>query len=178
MNVDNVIISHISDSTKGSFVTLIHKICTVIKPKPIHICVQCGARSSRSRSRLANRECICPKEKDSLHQTPTPDTFSTAPYLTCVMNLLSCESGRSLGIDAITRFVTTSHDVPYFQKDCFLEAMTQGAEEGYFTENAGKYLLNGKQSPINADAAEDVSDINFGACADDIFNVEDQQEVT
>ena len=51
------------------------------------------------------------------------------------------------GIDAITRFVTTSHDVPNFQKDCLLEAMTQDVEEGYFTENAGQYLLNGKQSP-------------------------------
>ena len=115
MNTENVTISRNSDSTRGSFVTLIHKICTEIKPKPIHICVQCGARSSR-RTRLANRECKCPKEKDSLHPTPTPDT--------------------------------------------------------------GQYLLNGKQSPINADAAEDVSDINFGACADAIFNVEDQQEVT
>ena len=81
-------------------------------------------------------------------------------------------------MDASPRFVTTSHDVPNFQKDYLLEAMTQGVEEGYFTDNAGQYLLNGKQSPINADAAENVPDINFGACADDIFNVEDQQEVT
>ena len=117
-------------------------------------------------------------QKMSPHPTPTPDTFSTAPYVTDVIDLLSRESGRSLGIDAITRFVTTPHDVPNFRKDCLLEAMTQGVEEGYFTENAGQYLLNRKQSPINADAAEDVSDINFGACADDIFNVEDQQEVT
>ena len=56
--------------------------------------------------------------------------------------------------------------------------MTQGLKEGYFTDNAGQYSLNGKQSPTNADAAEDVSDINFGACADDNFNVEDQQDVT
>ena len=152
MNADNIIISHNNDRTKGSFLTLTHKICAEIKPKPIHICVQCGARSSRSRSRLANRECTCPKEKDSLHSTPTPDTFSTAPYLTCVINVLSRESDRSLGIDAITRFVTTSHDVPYFQKDCLLEAMTKDVEEGYFTENAGQYLLNRKQSLTNADA--------------------------
>ena len=155
MNTENITTSHNSNSTKGSFVTLIHKICTEIKPKPIHICVQCGARLSR-RSRLAIIGCKCPKEKDSLDQTSTPDTFSTAPYLTGVIDLLSRESGRSLGIYAITRFVTTSHDVPKFQKDCLLEAMTQGVEEGYFTEYAGQYLLNGKQSPINADAAEDV----------------------
>ena len=87
------------------------------------------------------------------------------------MNLLSCESGRSLGIDAITKFVTTSHDVFYFQKDCLLEAMRKGVEEGCFTENDGQYLLNGKQSPINVDAAKDESDINFGACVDDYFNI-------
>ena len=56
--------------------------------------------------------------------------------------------------------------------------MTQGLEEGYFTENAGQYLLNGKQSPTNADAAEDVSHLNFGAYAYDNFNVEDQKDMT
>ena len=116
MNADNIIISYNNDRSECSFLTRTHTICAEIKPKPVHICVQCGVRSSRSRSRLDNRECTCPKEKDSLHPTPTPNTFSTTPYLTCVMNLLSRESGRSLGIDAITRFVTTSHDVPPSRK--------------------------------------------------------------
>ena len=112
MNADNVIISHNNDRTKGSFLTLTHKICTAIKPKPIHICVQCGARSSRNRSRLANEQRKCPKEKYLIHPTPTPGTYSTPPYLTSVIEILSRESGRSLDMDAITRFVTTFNDVP------------------------------------------------------------------
>ena len=59
-----------------------------------------------------------------------------------------------------------------------MEATRKGVEEGYLTENDGQYLINGKQSPINVDAAEDESDINFGACVEDNFNIKDQQEVT
>ena len=56
--------------------------------------------------------------------------------------------------------------------------MALGLEKGYFTENAGQYSLNRKQSPTKADAAENVSDLNFGASADDNFNVEDQEDPT
>ena len=56
--------------------------------------------------------------------------------------------------------------------------MTLGLEKGYFTENAGQYSLNGKQSPPTADAAENVSDLNFEASAGDNFNVEDQEDPT
>ena len=56
--------------------------------------------------------------------------------------------------------------------------MALGVEKGYFTENAGQYSLNRKQSPTKANAAENVSDLNFGASAYDNFNVEDQENPT
>ena len=40
MDAENFIISHNNDSTKDSFVALIHKIFTAIKPKLIHSYVQ------------------------------------------------------------------------------------------------------------------------------------------
>ena len=122
IDANNVKFSHNNGSTEDSIVALIHKICTVKNPTTIFICLQCGAKSARSQSRLATVQCKCPKKTDSLYPTLTPDTYSTETYITRVIEILSLKSGTSLDIDAIIRIITTSHDVSNLKKDCLLEA--------------------------------------------------------
>ena len=64
------------------------------------------------------------------------------------VDLPSRESGRSLGIDATTRFFTTSHDVPNFQKDCLLEAMTQALKKGTLQRMLASTCSTGSSPPL------------------------------
>ena len=143
---DDVEISCASNNDESPIVAILHKVCSLEKPKPLHFCLTCGARSTDKRSKL-KLYCTCHKNE----VVPPILDYSRETYESKIVHILSSknENNYSLDITAIIAILKASQDFPSFDNNnskSLSEALMFGLAEGTLIVADGKYSLNAKPS--------------------------------
>ncbi len=61
---NNLQITFLNGDEQSPFVTIIHKTCSAINPKKLHICLKCGTKNKQGMSQLVQRYCNCAKNNN------------------------------------------------------------------------------------------------------------------